>query len=80
METIPVLTGNIDGNFVKVFCKYCKKKHRHGLTPDLLAGENSHRSSHCNNFDSPYQTTGYYIKLVTKNKLAIVQNTITCGK
>jgi hypothetical protein len=35
-----------------VWCKYCRKWHRHGPAE-------GHREAHCNDSESPYWSTGY---------------------
>lgn len=53
----PVLLGierSTDGCFA-VWCPYCVEFHRHGK-------EEGHVADHCTNEDSPFKSTGYYIK------------------
>lgn len=56
----PVLRGG-----VKVWCCYCRTWHHH-------TAENGHRVAHCGNIgsydNSPFEETGYIIKLVGKNE------------
>lgn len=56
---------------VGVWCPYCRKKHIHGLSDDLKAGELSHRGAHCRPFHStPFSETGYYLYLNTAEEIA----------
>lgn len=57
MET-PTLKAELrkDGAGLKVWCEYCDIYHLHGH------GE-GHRTADCDNRNSPYLKTGYYIKL-----------------
>ena len=41
---------------IKVWCEYCNRYHIHGF-PE------GHRAAHCTNPKSPYNKTGYFIKL-----------------
>jgi hypothetical protein len=67
-DKIPVLKCFIEknGSEVKVWCPFCKKYHCHGLDHDLENGKKSHRSSHCNIDESPFNHGGYYLKLYSQ--------------
>lgn len=61
LDGIPVLQGEVIGDQVRVWCKYCKKYHSHGWpypTTNI-----THRVAHCINKDSPYNETGYDIEV-----------------
>ncbi len=62
-KEIPVLEGFIEGNQLRVWCPHCRRYHIHGLggqDPAVL----HHRVAHCSSDSSPFQETGYYIKVV----------------
>ena len=57
MSSIPTLFGKLGSHHqLKVWCKYCERYHAHGF-PE------GHRAAHYTNPNSPYNKTGYYIKL-----------------
>lgn len=60
-EDIYIINCEEDGNQLKFFCEFCGKWHFHG------EGE-GHRHAHCSNPNSPYQKTGYYLKLKEKKQ------------
>lgn len=66
MNNTPILEGNVVRKTLRVYCDHCNKQHIHGLTDDLLAGQTSPRSAHCQDFSSPYRKTGYRIKIKDK--------------
>lgn len=56
-KNIPTLLGEkIRRNQIKVWCEHCCKYHVHGF-PE------GHRVAHCINPESPYNKTGYFIKV-----------------
>ncbi len=57
LRAFPLSTGRR----VAAWCSLCGRYHVHGLTPDLLAGKNSHRMAHN---DCPLKQ--YYLKLMTR--------------
>ena len=60
-KKIPTLQGEVTGGQVRVWCKYCRKYHIHGW--DESMGFITHRVAHCIKTVSPYDETGYDIRV-----------------
>ena len=82
LEKIPELRGfvetyhTIDGELrqvIKVWCPYCRRFHSHDSEID------AHKfwpkvtvPAHCDNRDSPFIETGYYLDIYTKEQLSMM--------
>jgi len=51
------------------WCPFCRKYHRHGRG-------DGHRAAHCTNPDSPYNETGYIIRMMSKKELRDIRKAI----
>ena len=62
---MPILPGwpTKDGKQVRVMCVFCGHFHFHGLSQEERDGALGHRVAHCHNPDSPYNESGYYIRV-----------------
>ncbi|MBA7500116.1 hypothetical protein ES704_02869 [subsurface metagenome] len=77
----PVLKGfYVNDVQIKVWCPFCQGWHYHGATEQYTKTEGEgYRSAHCSttvfnedgtgNSESPFNKTGYYIQVFTKDEL-----------
>lgn len=70
-DKIPVLKGFVHTDcpnpVIVVWCPYCQVWHTHGYPEGSKRKE--HRCAHCQNIDSPFRQSGYYVsKFTIKDK------------
>ncbi len=65
---IPILLARISPKYPKnvlAWCPYCRVEHLHGI---FTGKQIEHRVAHCAGVDSPFNDTGYYLKLWEPSK------------
>jgi hypothetical protein len=61
---------------VKLWCPFCETWHVHGFTPDITTRGKSHRVAHCPDPNSPFDDTGYYLRLMTQKEIKEVAGSL----
>jgi hypothetical protein len=69
---IPFVEVDAEGERVSFWCPFCLRYHYHGTggEPSRKGGflNYGHRVAHCQNPDSPFKESGYYLKAKPRTK------------
>lgn len=61
--------GENGDHYARAWCPWCRKWHQHGWPAGSSRHTAQHRAAHCTNEDSPFNATGYFIRIPSRADL-----------